>query len=426
MTASLTAVPPGVDPARASRLTSLAHESFVATGRPDRPVRPLVLDSWRRSSTAGVDPDTIHAPVQLADDELDAYREQHPLAGAMPVIRNLLVSDAVDSGFVVAIFDAQGRMLWVEGNRGLRSRAAEMWFVEGANWSEEYVGTNAPGLVLATQQSAQVFASEHFTRAVQPWSCTATPIVDPESQELLGVLDVSGAGDVATPRALTLVRTAAAAAESELRLRRIDGISEEPRLKVLRSGRLDVLGRPQARLWWKGRRLRLSVRHAELLLLLALHPEGMTADQLACGLHEGDRRQVTVRAEITRLRRIVSESAILSRPYRLAEPLDTDVDELRRLLAKGAHRQALALYGGPVLPRSDAPAIVALRHEVRRRLRNALLAHATLDVVLSYAQSQDGLNDTMVWQACLDRLRYGSPRRTQVRTHLDRLRESSR
>jgi transcriptional regulator of acetoin/glycerol metabolism len=342
------------------------------------------------------------------------------------VIRNLLVSDAVDGGFVVAVFDAKGRMLWVEGNRRLRSRAAEMRFVEGANWSEEYAGTNAPGLVLTTRQSAQVFASEHFTRSVQPWSCTAAPIVDPDTQEVLGVLDVSGGGEVATPRALSLVRTAAAAAESELRLQRIDGLRNARRLRVLRGGRLDVLGRVQARFSWEGRRINLSVRHAELLLLLAMHPEGMTADQLACGLHEGDRPQVTVRAEMARLRRIVTEPAIRSRPYRLAEPLDTDVEELRRLLARGAHRQALALYTGPVLPRSDAPAIVGLRHEVRRRLRDALLAHATVDVLLSYAQSQDGLNDTTVWEACLDRLRYGSPRRTQVRTHLDRLRESSR
>lgn len=426
MTGSSVALPNGVDPARASRFTSLAHEAFLTTGRPDHPVRPLVLDSWRRSSSAGVDPDRPVAPVQLVDDELEAYRDQHALAGAMPVLRNLLVSDAVDNGFVVAVFDTKGRALWVEGNRRLRTRAAAMHFVEGANWSEEFAGTNAPGLVLATRHSAQVFASEHFSRSVQPWSCTAAPIVDPDSQELLGVLDVSGGGEVATPRALALVRTAAAAAESELRLQRIDGIRRKRRLEVLPGGRLDVLGAAQARLSWAGRQLRLSVRHAELLLLLALHPEGMTADQLAVDLHECDRPPVTIRAEITRLRRIVTEPAIRSRPYRLAEPLDTDVAELRRLLARGAHRQALALYAGPVLPRSDAPAIVALRHEIRRRLRNALLAHATVDVLLSYAQSQDGLNDTVLWQACLDRLRYGSPRRTQVRTHLDRLRESSR
>ena len=38
----------------------------------------------------------------------------------MPVIRRLLVEDAEADRMIVAVTDAGGRMLWVEGDAGLR------------------------------------------------------------------------------------------------------------------------------------------------------------------------------------------------------------------------------------------------------------------------------------------------------------------
>ncbi len=76
----------------------------------------------------------------------------------------------------------------------------------------------------------------------------------------------------------------------------------------------------------------LSPRHAEMLLLLAVHRTGLSAAQLAEGLFGDRARTVTVRAELSRLRRYLG--ALLDhRPYRLtasaavavdgpAEPLD--------------------------------------------------------------------------------------------------------
>ncbi|HVD28625.1 MAG TPA: hypothetical protein VNC79_09015 [Mycobacteriales bacterium] len=69
-----------------------AHERLVTgTELPDDAVRHVVRDSWRRSLGCGVDPDGGAPPVDLLDDDLLAYREAHPLATVMPVIRRLLV-----------------------------------------------------------------------------------------------------------------------------------------------------------------------------------------------------------------------------------------------------------------------------------------------------------------------------------------------
>src|SRR5690625_2080601 len=122
---------------------------------------------------------------------------------------------------IVAVGVAYGRLLWVEGDRHLRGRAESMSFVEGARWSESDVGTNAPGTALAVDSPVQIFAAEHFAAVVHPWSCSAAPVHEPITGELLGVIDVTGGDHVAAPHMLTLVRAAVSAAESELVIRRV-------------------------------------------------------------------------------------------------------------------------------------------------------------------------------------------------------------
>jgi hypothetical protein len=408
--------PSGADPSALRRTLHRAHESFLATGEPRTPVRNLVLESWRRSVRSGVDPADATAPHT---DDVLAYREQHPLATVMPVVRELLVSDAAEADLLVAVADHTGQLLWVEGEPRLRARAAEMSFVEGSVWSEDRVGTNAPGTALALDRPVQIFAAEHFSHPVQAWSCSAAPVHDPGTGRLLGVLDVTGGHHVAAPQALTLVRAAAAAAEAQLRLYQL-----EHRRRPTPDGpaRLWVLGESSGgRFRVGGTEHRLSLRHTEILLALSQHPAGLTGEQLAFALFEGESALVTIRAELSRLRRLLGQGVLASRPYRLVVPLLTDLDDVNRLLDRGAHRQALAHYPGQVLPRSDAPFVVAVREETRARLRRALLRHATVDVLLRYAESQDGQDDVEVWTACLLGLPVSSPRRTRAAAHLERL-----
>ncbi|MDH6117312.1 hypothetical protein ABH930_001703 [Kitasatospora sp. GAS204A] len=68
----------------------------------------------------------------------------------------------------------------------------------------------------------------------------------------------------------------------------------------------------------------LSPRHAELLLLLAAHQSGQTAAELALGLFGDPSRAVTVRAELSRLRRYLG-GLLEHRPYRFAETVQTEV-----------------------------------------------------------------------------------------------------
>jgi GAF domain len=432
------ALPDGdASPARHRRLR-VAHELFVTGGQGRaevaRGVRPVVWDSWRRCRGSGVDPDGAAPPVDLLDGDLLAYREAHPLAPVMPVIRRLLVQDAEADRMIVAVTDASGRMLWVEGDARLRTRAAGMNFVEGARWSEDAAGTNAPGTALALDHSVQIHGGEHYRRPVQPWSCSAAPVHDPMTGALLGAIDVTGGDHVASPHVLTLVRATAAAVESELRWQHREQLSRRPGPARPAPGprlapRLDVLGRDRARLTLPSGRLELSLRHSELLLLLAeasVAGEGRTAEQLAAEVHRGESPAVTVRAELSRLRRLVGAQLLGSRPYRLTGRLDTDLDQVRRLLGRGAVAEALDGYPGAVLPRSSAPGVGVVRERVAALLRQAVLHSRRPELLVRYAALPEGRDDAAVWQACLDRLPPGSPRRSTAAEHLLRLRRAAR
>jgi hypothetical protein len=396
-------------------------------------VRSVVRDSWRRSLSCGVAPDGGTPPVELLDDDLLAYREAHPLAPVMPVIRRLLVQDAEADRMIVAVTDSGGRMLWVEGDARLRSQAAGMNFVEGARWAEEVAGTNAPGTALAVDHAVQIYGSEHYRRPVQPWSCSAAPVHDPLTGAVLGAIDVTGGDHVASPHVLTLVRATVAAVESELRWQHREQLQSGPGRRPPPLQRaaplLEVLGRERARLTLPGGPVELSLRHSELLLLLAeasVAGEGRTAAQLAAEIHRGEAAEVTVRAELSRLCRLLGPHLVGSRPYRLLGRLETDLDQVRRLLARGSVASALERYPGAVLPGSQAPGVATARERVSALLRQGVLRSRRPELLLRYAQLPEARDDVAVWQACLDWLPASSPRRAAAAAQLLRLRRTTR
>lgn len=374
-------------------------------------VRSLVLDSWRRSVAGGVDPGADVPPLALDTAALEAARQASPLAGALPMIRSLLVDPAASSGHVVALGDAAGQLLWVEGDADLRRRAESIGFVPGSSWSEIDAGTNAPGTALTIDAPVQIFASEHFRGTVQPWSCTAVPIHDPRTGRVLGVLDVTGQEQVATPQALAMVRATAMAVEQWLATQQPAG----------RQTQLLVLGRDRAVLRREGTELKLSARHSEMLYLLSAHPSGLGGERLAVLLHEHDVPLVTVRAEMARLRKILGEQALLSRPYRLSEPLLTDAQQVFDALDQGDTKAAMSAYAGPLLPASQSPEIAEARADLRSRVRRAALASGDAEALMQFSVGEDGRDDVEVIQAALRALPPASPKRIGLMARLDRL-----
>ena len=100
------------------------------------------------------------------------------------------------------------------------------------------------------------------------------------------------------------------------------------------------------------RTIALTGRHADILVLLSRHPEGLSADHLAILLDEKDLDVVTVRAEVSRLRKIIGPEYIASRPYCWVQPIVSDVEGVRGTGARQRRVGSFALRG-PAAERSS-------------------------------------------------------------------------
>ena len=387
------AIRPGTDLSQHARVLTQVHDAVLTGGRP--PVRPrgVVARSWSRVLGLGLDASRPNAREPLPFAEVERRRRQSPLSLVVDELRQVLVSVADASSFLVVVTDADGIILWREGSARVRLRADSLGFTEGARWTEATVGTNAIGTALAEAAPVQLFSAEHFEHAQHPWYCTAAPIHHPVSGELLGVVDVSGPALTLHPVIGALVETAVKLAESRLwrhheqRLERLrqsargvlaavhgplllvddhgwvahrSGIAVRDRVEVPRADRLiavpglglcaperlgegwlirpheagdgivaelDLTGTPVLRLrsdaepW----RTPLTRRNADVLVLLQqAGRSGMTAARLSTALFGDEEHCVTVRAEVSRLRRVIG-GLVTTNPYRLADGVTLSV-----------------------------------------------------------------------------------------------------
>ncbi|WP_440581926.1 GAF domain-containing protein [Streptomyces flavofungini] len=414
-----------MDPGHAARLLMKVRDAALSGRRPQVLPRPVIGESWGRMLTGGVDPDHGHGSRPLGEEELEQRRRASPLAEVLPVVRQALVSVADAARHIMVVSDADGRVLWREGNAAVLRQADALGFVPGADWSEDAVGTNGVGTPLVVRRPVQVFSAEHFVRTQHAWTCTGAPVTDPRDGRLLGVIDVSGPLQTMHPATLALVDSVAKLAEARLRERHerslnrlravaapilarlegravavdvhgwtaaVTGMPLDDRLalpKSLMAGRawlpslgvcrveplpggwllrlespgeeaeppsaarlvLDVSGSRRwtltalggARDWTH----ELSPRHAELLYVLSTHPTGRSASDLARDIFDDPARTVTVRAELSRVRRYLG-GLLEHRPYRFHEDVEVDV--------------VLPRDPAALLPHSTAPAVQRARH----------------------------------------------------------------
>jgi hypothetical protein len=394
-----------VQPPRHDHEDLRGRDVFLESGRPAAGVRSVVAESWIRSAAAGVDPDANLAPVVLDSSDLLDYRSEHRLSRVFPLLYDVLGRAAVDCECVMAVGDAEGRLLWVCGPPDVLRRADSINFVEGAVWDEVHAGTNAPGTALHLDSAVQIRSAEHFNKLVQPWSCAAAPIHDPLTHDILGLVDITGGEDVASPQTLAMVRAAARMAEAELgRIAAVEAPSKAfgaPEFELWTPSpvlSLHGLGRPECVASLGGRSHRLSPRHSEILVVLVDHPEGLTAEQLEIEVYPADVHSSTMRAEMARLRAILGPDVLQSRPYRLMVGTDCDWTTVAAHVAAGRVRDALKAYHGPLLPQSESPAIARRREILQAQVRAAVWSSGHPDLLVAWTRSRWGADDLEMWQ----------------------------
>ncbi|SFA61316.1 GAF domain-containing protein [Rhodococcoides kroppenstedtii] len=390
------AVSAGEDPRRYARLLTEVYDATMSGRRaPARP-REVIGDSWRRVAGLGVDPDHGGPADALGAGELERLRRESGLEEILLDLTGSLRSVLADSENLLVVADSGGRVLWRSGAPSVLDRADRLGFVEGADWAEDSVGTNAIGTALVSRSAVQIFSAEHYVRSHHAWTCASSPIQDPRTGRVIGLVDVSGPASSVHPTTLALIDAVSRLAEAQLREKHrlsLDTLRsvaapmlarcDRPALAVDGHGWVAAVASVPVRsrvmlptdvaagqLWvpslgvcdveplpggWMVRpadpadtvvggesvptTLRIDVsdtartlvevqsrfgrwsheatpRHAEILFLLAVHRDGRTAAELAADLFGDHGRAITVRAEMSRLRKAFA-GVVLAQPYRI-------------------------------------------------------------------------------------------------------------
>lgn len=376
-------------------------------------VRPVIARSWQRSHEAGVDPDHGLAPVRVAEDEVSRRWDAHPLSIAVPILRGLL-DDVGDTEHVALVCDADGTLLWIDGRPAMLDAARSVHLTRGSVWSEGAAGTNAMGTALVERHSVQVFSAEHYAESVHQWTCSAAPVRDPVSGATLGVLDLTGAMGTAHPHSLAVVTMAARLVERELAFRAEQAGEEVATVS------LSVLGRDRGLLRLGAAEHVLSPRHTELMLLLLMRDEGMTAEQLALEVWGERGRPGSVRSELHRLRPLLGP-LLGERPYRLTAPVGCDVTRVERLVREARVADAVRAYAGPLMPQSEVPRVAELRDRIDDQLRAAVLASGDPDLLEAWLRTPTGRDDYEASRLLAVNLPRMDPRRAAERSRIRRL-----
>jgi hypothetical protein len=170
-----------------------------------------------------------------------------------------------------------------------------------------------------------------------------------------------------------------------------------------------------------GRPVPLRRRHAELLVALLARPAGANAEQLCADLHGDGGHPGSIRVEMSRLRKLLPGCLDADR-YRLRADVHADIDRVRALLRAGDVRGAAEAYPGALLPRSDAPRVVAERDELEGWLRTAVFGADDAEALWAWVQTPSGTDDRLAWSRLVGDLRFEDARRSLAAQRLRALR----
>lgn len=206
----------GQDPRSYARLMSAVYDATMAGDpAPARP-RPVIWDSWQRLMRSGIRPDR-RPPPAVGKGQVDVLRQDSGLLSVIDELTRGLDPLVANGDSILAVTDADCTVLWRSGAPKVLHNADKLGFVEGAQWTEKSVGTNALGTALVSQRAVQTFSAEHYSRSQHPWTCAGAPIRNPRTGKVIGIVDVTGPAATVHPTTIALIDAVARLAESHLR-----------------------------------------------------------------------------------------------------------------------------------------------------------------------------------------------------------------
>lgn len=184
------------------------RDRFLSDGklnsRMEQLVRPVVLDSWKRSRLLGVADRSVRLPFEspiVSDSVL--------LRAARPILARLADELDLDHASLL-IADRHSRILQTWNPNGKFARRMEgIGSVAGHSGAEEVIGTNGIGTPATDRRASMIVGAEHLAEALTDFACVGAPIYDPVTRRSQGVVTLTGVVEDASPILPGLINQAA-------------------------------------------------------------------------------------------------------------------------------------------------------------------------------------------------------------------------
>lgn len=196
------------------RFTGLrtAREEFLASGALESDlVTPGVLSSWRRSRALQVHPDRVDLPY-VRDPDTGT-----PLAHAAGPVLRRIAEDLAPQAVSVILTSADGVVLErIAADPAILNALDNVRLARGYSYAEEFAGTNGIGTTLETRAPTFIRGSEHYVDTLGGLACAGSPIRDPVTRRILGVVDLTSWASQCDPLLLVLAKSAGNQIEDRL------------------------------------------------------------------------------------------------------------------------------------------------------------------------------------------------------------------
>ncbi|MFB2599632.1 sigma-54-dependent Fis family transcriptional regulator [Herbiconiux sp. P17] len=184
------------------------RDTFLNDGKLDlrmeQMVRPVVLESWKRSRGFGnsnrFSELPLHSPI-VSDSVL--------LRAARPIL-STLADELGMSNASLLIADRHARILetWIS-NQDLARKLERVGSVPGHTAAEEMVGTNGVGTPAADRRASMIVGAEHIADVLTDFACVGAPINNPITGRPEGIVTLTALASDASPILPSLINQAA-------------------------------------------------------------------------------------------------------------------------------------------------------------------------------------------------------------------------
>ncbi len=190
-------------------------QQFVAAGRLDPDLDPIVAMSWQRCILRNNPHAHRDLPCISSAELADRRHKLAPLISLARPFMEDIYQFVEGAGYVVVLLDASACVLDMLGDSVMQEHAEALGLRPGVYWNEGHAGTNAFGLALYERCPILVVGAEHFFRRFHTLSTSAAPIYDWEGKPI-GVLGMACLASASTAATLATVHAAARSIEHQL------------------------------------------------------------------------------------------------------------------------------------------------------------------------------------------------------------------